>query len=285
VSIPLASAGSDVFCDDLIAHSEALFMSWHQQLREERDRRLKDLHSQNLQVGGRAFRRFEIYGDLLKREVKERIRIYKSVADEYECAELLSQSRLDALRETIMTGVSWSCLTLKDHNDADIRAVGERSSPPEAGRYEALKGRILGVVNAELAVLETEGRLRARVSSLTEKNDRIRPQSPGATPSRSEPHPPVVTTLPVAEPRPARRRAVRQPLVDAFLAACNAEKPAAKIIEKHIWMSAGHKTARQFQHWKHGADQATESDNRNFARVIGMPSAKFIEVLKEKNLI
>jgi hypothetical protein len=160
------SPGAHPSIDDLVAHAQARFMKWHQKLRKNRDDRLRELHRLNLGAAGRAVHRFTIYEELLTREVKRRIKIRKAVADKYNAVELLSKAQLDVFREVIMTSVTWACAALRDHNEMDFRAVGERGPFPETNRYEGLKGRILSVVNTELEVLETEGRLLALSSSV-----------------------------------------------------------------------------------------------------------------------
>ena len=285
------SSRSDLSIHDLVAHSQAVFMKWHQGLREERDRRLDELHHQNLVTAGRAFNRFVIYDELLKREVKERIRIYKSVADEYGCVKLLSKAHLHAFCQTIMTTVSNACLTVQELNERDYRAVGENAPVPQAGRYEALKATILTVVNTELDVLETEGRLRARVplQSSSDARPDFKSESSVPTSAGSDPRAPVTAPPEIqteSTPR-ARSRSQRQSSVDAFLAACNAApgQTFVAIIEKHIWLSVGHRKARQFQYWKCNHGRATAADNANFPRILGMEPPEFIELLKAKKII
>jgi hypothetical protein len=58
-----------------------------------------------------------------------------------------------------------------------------------------------------------------------------------------------------------------------------------RIIEKHIWLSVGHGTARQFQYWKKGDRRATASDKRNFSCILSMDPAEFIDTLKNQELI
>jgi hypothetical protein len=165
------SSSPDLSIKDLIDHAEARFNNWHRSLREERDRRLNDVHRLGLGPAGRAYQRFQIYEELLCREVTERIKVYKAVSDENAAWEMLSRSRLDALRDEIMTHLGFACAALKDRNEMDFRAVGESSPPPEPGRYDTLKGKVLAVVNTELNVLETEGRIRAHTSTTPAASD------------------------------------------------------------------------------------------------------------------
>jgi hypothetical protein len=77
----------------------------------------------------------------------------------------------------------------------------------------------------------------------------------------------------------------RSALVDAFLGRCNRESASGfKVIRKHIWLAAGHGHARQFQYWQERSEKATEEDNRNFRRILGMPAAEFIALLKKKGI-
>jgi hypothetical protein len=246
----------------LIAHAQARYMAWHQELRNERDLRLQNLHSLNLEVAGRAFHRFKIYEELLIREVKEKIKIYKAVADEHSAVELLSKPRLDELREEIMTSVNWACMALRDHNEGD-RTVDYPGPFPEPNRYEALKGIVLSVVVTELAVLETEGRLLGPKQVEAES---VIPRE-------------IEKTL---DQRTTKLE--RHENVEAFLLKCNAQ-PSVKIIEKHIWRAVGHTTARQFQYWKVHDRRATQADNRNFTRILSMQPSEFVALLKAKQIL
>jgi hypothetical protein len=85
---------------------------------------------------------------------------------------------------------------------------------------------------------------------------------------------------------PSRRR-----LVDAFLARCNAVSKV-RIHRTHIWRSVGHGHARQFEYWQAGNDRlpgttrgATKQDDQNFCRVLAMAPEKFIEELRQSELI
>jgi len=168
----------DCSTDNLIALAKARFNNWHRSLREERDRRLRDLHNIGLGPGGRAFHRFQIYEELLSREVIESIEIYKKVSDEHGDVEMLSKSRLDRFREEIMTGIGIACTVLKEHNETDFRRVGEPGPLPQPGRYDSLKGRVLDIVNAELKVLETEGRIRTHTAAAHPATDDSPRQAP-----------------------------------------------------------------------------------------------------------
>ena len=85
-------------------------------------------------------------------------------------------------------------------------------------------------------------------------------------------------------PVPAAAQQVsRRAAVDAFLLECNKQSAAgSKVGRKHISLAAGHANARQFQYWQSGSDKATDEDNRNFLRIINMPPAEFLALLKKK---
>ncbi len=75
----------------------------------------------------------------------------------------------------------------------------------------------------------------------------------------------------------------RRSMVDAFVLRCHQETHV-KVIEKYIWLAAGHNQARQFQYWKAGDSKATEADSQNFERILGMNPLDFIELLKKKGI-
>jgi hypothetical protein len=73
--------------------------------------------------------------------------------------------------------------------------------------------------------------------------------------------------------------------VDAFLRRCNQESAGGfRVIKKHIWLAAGHGHARQFQYWQQRSGKATDEDDRNFRRILGMGSADFIALLTKKHI-
>ncbi len=78
----------------------------------------------------------------------------------------------------------------------------------------------------------------------------------------------------------------RRSHVDAFLEECNrAGELPVKIIRKHLWLAVGHKTRRQFQYWQSANEKATQTDDRNFERVLSMSPQAFVSTLKKKNLL
>jgi hypothetical protein len=77
----------------------------------------------------------------------------------------------------------------------------------------------------------------------------------------------------------------RTKMVDDFLDQCNRESARGfKVIRKHIWRAAGHAHARQFQYWQARSDKTTDEDHRTFRRILCMPPAAFIALLKNKGI-
>jgi hypothetical protein len=145
----------------LLEWAEAKFAAWHlKEIRGERERRIDDLKTQNLTSGGRAFHAFGIWRELLEREVRERISLYAAAARESGSSEMLLRRRLDEYRDLIMTTVGHATLGLKGRIEQDWRAAGElpESALPNERRYTQLQSEILNVVNAELRVLEADGK-------------------------------------------------------------------------------------------------------------------------------
>lgn len=237
-------------------------MSWHQELREERDRRLKNVYRLSPNAAGRAYQRFEIYEDLLRREVKQRIQIYGAVCNENDAIEMFSSVRLSAFQDVIMTTVGFACLALRDRNEADFRAAGDPGPFPPQNQYDALKGKILTVVSAELDVLRAEGRMRG-ASQLLPSDE----QQDGSS---------STATLTLENQREAA--------VKMFLHACNSVSQDP-IVQKHIWRAVHHRSPRQFQYWKAGDSHATKADDENFRRILSMTPSAFIEFLKSKKLL
>ena len=79
-------------------------------------------------------------------------------------------------------------------------------------------------------------------------------------------------------------KARRMAEVAAFLGECN-KHSKTRIFKRHIWLSAGHRKGRQFEHWQACDDEATEADNRNFPRILRMNPQGFLALLRQKNLI
>ncbi len=69
--------------------------------------------------------------------------------------------------------------------------------------------------------------------------------------------------------------------VDEFLARVLSET-GKRVNRTHIWKLAGHNTARQFEYWQESnAKKATAADEINFARILEMAPAKFLDDLRK----
>jgi len=78
----------------------------------------------------------------------------------------------------------------------------------------------------------------------------------------------------------------RSALVEDFLLRCNQEPDLPeKLLKKHIWSAVGHSGPRQFQYWQASDDKATAEDQRNFGRILAMPPADFVALLKKMGQI
>jgi hypothetical protein len=76
----------------------------------------------------------------------------------------------------------------------------------------------------------------------------------------------------------------RRSSVDRFLSECN-KHSKMRIRRRHIWLAVGHSKGRQFEHWQACDEEATESDDTNFPRVLRMKPEQFVALLKEKHLL
>jgi hypothetical protein len=72
--------------------------------------------------------------------------------------------------------------------------------------------------------------------------------------------------------------------VKAFLSVCNLVSET-RIHKRHIWLSIGHQTPRQFEYWQSCNEKATKADSENFSRVLKSGPAAFLETLRLKRLI
>jgi hypothetical protein len=75
----------------------------------------------------------------------------------------------------------------------------------------------------------------------------------------------------------------RRAIVQAFLVRCNREL-SFKVLKKHIWSAAKHKTGRQFQHWQASSEDATTQDNATFPQILAMSPQAFHERLSKLNV-
>jgi hypothetical protein len=102
------------------------------------------------------------------------------------------------------------------------------------------------------------------------------PQSP-----RIEPPP----LLPVSPPGPAGQSSLkhctRRSEVDAFLEKCN-RISRTRIRRRHLWLSLGHTTPRQFEYWQACNEEKATAD---FGPTLRKEPQHFLDLLKEKRLI
>jgi hypothetical protein len=145
---------------NLLDLAEAEFSAWrNREIIPEREGSMAKLHTLSLSPPGRAFRSFEIYRELLEREVRERIKVYGAVAERFGNREMLSKKRLDEHRDRIMTTVKSSCASLKQRIEGDFAAAGRgffTALPPHL-RYTHLESDILDVVLDEIRILGAKG--------------------------------------------------------------------------------------------------------------------------------
>ena len=109
----------------------------------------------------------------------------------------------------------------------------------------------------------------------------------------SRPTTPVSLQAPeVAKPFPSNFDGTdRRAQVSAFLSKVHGET-RVKVLRKHFWMAAGHKTPRQSAYWQAGTDKhpgqqrgATRKDDQNFRHLLAMRPWEFVEYLREKGII
>ncbi len=148
----------------LLELAEARFYASHRkELRPERDRRIGDLKNQSLTSGVRAVFAMRIYRELWEREVLTRICFYATIARESANSEMLSKRCFAEYKQLVIASVVHSAAALKRNVERDVRAAGDmqESALPNVQRYVRLQAEILDVVNAELRVLEAEGKLQS----------------------------------------------------------------------------------------------------------------------------
>jgi len=89
-------------------------------------------------------------------------------------------------------------------------------------------------------------------------------------------------TTGVAPARPDYRD--RRAEIASFLEACQRESKV-KLFKHHLWRSVGHTNRRQFEYWQAESDKATDEDDRNFRRILGMTPQAFLDLLRRLKLI
>jgi hypothetical protein len=241
----------------LLELAESRFHAWHlKELTPELNRRTSDLKMQNLTSGGRAAHAMRIYRELLERDVRERIGFYAALARDSGNPEMLSKRRLEEYRDRIMTTVRHALAGLKEHIERDARAAGfPESALPTEQRYIQLRAEILDVVNAELRVIEAEGKLVGRAGG-------VKPEAAPDEPQSQKPAAADATS----------NGTDRRKVVDAYIEEVR-QKTGNTITRTDIWKKAGDKTRAEFERWeslwyeKHGKKPNKAADRR-FTRVL-----------------
>jgi hypothetical protein len=177
-------------------------------------------------------------------------------------------------------------LTAIRRRETCLEDTGAELTQPATG--VATKGRTIGHVFKESADFRDELAARTHESEKAKLGDYV---TAAATSHRASPEQTLEANS--GEAAPAEEASVvnsghgtnRPAVVDAFLLQCNQEPAVGfKVIRKHIWLAVGHRHARQFQYWQEGSDKATDEDDRNFRRILSMPPAEFISLLKKKGI-
>lgn len=147
-------------CEALCKLADARYYDWSaRESRPEWDRRLAELNSQKVSIGGRALLALRVTHEFLTRAALERISIYGAVARERNCWAMLLKPRLDDLRQRTMISVGASISSLKGRTGRQASAVGfPRSALPNEQRYKDVGIGILTIVDTALARLEAEGK-------------------------------------------------------------------------------------------------------------------------------
>lgn len=143
--------------EDLIEEAEAIWMRGVPEQNRKLHREVTALHNQNLSFDTRTVRRFQIHLEHLTSQLKDRILAYKGVADARRSPGMLSQDRIDEFRDRIVTTVGLAIQTLQEHINRDHLASGTVEQLPPPSRFTDLHQELIGVVNAELRVLEAAG--------------------------------------------------------------------------------------------------------------------------------
>jgi hypothetical protein len=159
------------------------FRRKHEVLRPEWIRRLGEVDTLDMPIGGRIHQRQEICRELLEREAHERIRFYRDVAAEFPGSDMFSLPRLEVLRARIMTDVKASVSGLKQDIETRAHSAGtmSKSALPGEWAYTGLTSAILDVVNVELGVLDSEGKLQSRsFISVPTSDTSGRPEGPAS---------------------------------------------------------------------------------------------------------
>lgn len=147
--------------DKLCALADARYHDWHARiLRPEQDRLLAALEKQRVS-SGRALKVLRITQEFLRRAVRKRISIYKTVARQENGWGMLLKPRLDDFRNHIMRSVGATLSSRRSRTARQAAAAGyTRSALPPQQRYDDAVAEIREVVNTALVVLQAEGVVR-----------------------------------------------------------------------------------------------------------------------------
>ena len=100
---------------------------------------------------------------------------------------------------------------------------------------------------------------------------------------------PLPTASSIRERARKRERSgagTRRERVDRFLRECNREaREGEKVLRTHLWRFAGHTSSRQFEYWQKPHEKATRKSSEKFERVLAMPPAKFLTLLRGRDLL
>jgi hypothetical protein len=165
--------------DELCALADARYYAWHARaVQPEREALFAALQKQKVS-SGRELKALRIAQEQLVRAARKRISIYRSVAREHDCREMLSDASLDAFWTHIMRSVAMTLSSLRSSTRRAASAMGvPHSSLLHDRRYDQSKAQILTIANIALAPLRAEGPEKGSDSSAPNavKKERGRPQ-------------------------------------------------------------------------------------------------------------
>ena len=85
-----------------------------------------------------------------------------------------------------------------------------------------------------------------------------------------------------ATPAPVATPPTRRARVDDFLARCNREYTGSKKLNRTDVWTLVHQTPTQFYRWQREAQEATDTDRKNFERILAMTPHEFIETATKR---
>ncbi len=178
---------------------------------------------------------------------------------------------------------------------AELRLPLSVSKDPGAinPRYESELGLAEQKFRKELSValrpFPLERRKRLRADILLRVHARKLHWLAEAKRRHLERHPlPTASSIRERERKRQRRGAgTRREQVDRFLLQCNrAAREGEKVLRAHLWHFADHTSSRQFEYWqKSDEKKATRKSGEKFERVLAMPPAQFLTMLRGRGLL